>query len=168
MRLKHWFYTIPLRLRSIFRRSQVEQELDEELRFHLEYRIRTEIASGNTPEQARSIALRAMEGLEQRKEECRDMRQVNVVDNLVRDVRYAVRALARTPAFTLAALLALGLGIGANTAIFSVVSGVLLRPLPYRDSDRLMVVYDSFRQQGMEHGPGGIADFLDWKSRART
>src|SRR5262249_5796544 len=78
------------------------------------------------------------------------------------------RALTRTPAFTLAALLALGLGIGANTAIFSVVSGVLLRPLPYRDSDRLMVVFDSFQQQGMDRGPGGISDFLDWKSRARS
>ena len=168
MRWEHWIYTIPLRLRSILRRSRVEQELEEELRFHLEYQVRTEIASGSTPEEARRAALRAMDGLEQRKEECRDMRRVNHIDNLVRDVRYAVRALGRTPQFTLAALLALALGIGATTAIFSVVNGVLLRPLPYRHSGRLMVIYDSFQQQGMEHGPGGIADFLDWKSRAHS
>src|SRR5262249_15244021 len=129
---------------------------------------RTEVASGSTPEEARRAALRAIGGLEQHKEECRDMRRVNLIENLVRDVRYAIRTLARTPAFTLAAVLALALGIGATTAIFSVVNGVILRPLPYRDSGRLMVVYDSFQQQGMEHGLGGIADFLDWRSRSHS
>src|SRR5262249_55827746 len=133
MRWEQWIYTIPLRLRSIFRRSRVEQDLDEELRFHLDYQIRTELAAGSTPEEAHRAALRAIGGLEQHKEECRDMRRVNLIENLVRDVRYAIRTLARTPAFTLAAVLALALGIGATTAIFSVVNGVILRPLPYRD-----------------------------------
>lgn len=88
-----WIYTVPLRLRSIFRRSQVETELEEELRFHLEARIQHEIAAGRTPEEARYAALRAMDGMEQRKEECRDMRHMNVIDDLMRDVRYAVRTL---------------------------------------------------------------------------
>jgi putative ABC transport system permease protein len=158
-------YTLPLRLRSIFRRSQVERDLDDELQFHLEQRIAHEIAGGRTPEDAHHAARRAMDGLDQRKEECRDMRRVNYIDNLLRDLRYAVRTLSRTPAFTIAAVLALALGIGANTAVFSVVNGVLLRPLPYGDPDRLVMVYDSFQQQGMERGPGCIADFLDWKAR---
>ena len=113
-------------------------------------------------------ALRAMDGIEQRKEECRDMRHMNIIDNLVRDVRYAVRTLTRNPGFTLAALLALALGIGANTAVFSVLNSVLLRPLPYADPDRLVMIFDSFQQQGLEHGPAGIADFLDWRARARS
>jgi putative ABC transport system permease protein len=84
------------------------------------------------------------------------------------DLRCAIRTLARNPAFTLAALLALALGIGANTAVFSVLSGVLLRPLPYTDPNRLVMVYDSFQLQGRERGPACMADFLDWKARSRS
>src|SRR5258708_11119434 len=133
-----WIYIVRLRLRSILRRSQVERELDEELRFHLEARSLHEIAAGRTPEEARRAALRAMDGIEQRKEECRDMRHTNVIDNLRRDVRYAVRTLARSPRFTVAAFLALALGIGANTAVFTVMHPVLLPPPPYADPTRLI------------------------------
>src|SRR5687767_7090814 len=86
----------------------------------------------------------------------------------MRDVRYAFRTLARNPGFTLAAFLALTLGIGANTAVFSVINGVLLRPLPYAGSERLVMIFDSFDQQGMELGPACMADFLDWKARTRS
>ena len=80
MRMEHWFYAVPLRLRSLFRRQRVEQDLDEELQYHLERKTEEYIAQGLTPGQARQAALRAMDGLTQRKEECRDMRRVNVID----------------------------------------------------------------------------------------
>src|SRR5215471_8567787 len=164
-----WIYILRLRLRSIFRRPQLERELDEELRFHLEARILHEIAAGMTPEEARRAALTAMEGIEQRKEECRDMRHTNVIDILRRDVRYAVRTLARSPRFTVAALLALALGIGATTAVFSVVHAVLLRPLPYAEPERLVWIQDGLTQSTRSSRWGaGVADFLLWQSRSHS
>src|SRR4029077_5908816 len=100
MRLKHWWFTVPLRLKSIFRSRRVEQELDEELRFHLEQKIEEGIAEGLSPEDARYRALRAMGGLEQQKEEMRDMRRVHWLTDFVDDVRYAIRSLSRTPGLT--------------------------------------------------------------------
>src|SRR5215831_15747291 len=138
MRFEHWFYTVPLRLRSLFRRRQVEQELDEELRYHIEQQIEEHIAKGMTSEEARYAALRAMGGVERRKEECRDMRRVRSIESLAQDLRYALRTLRRNPVFSVVALLTLAIGIGSTTAIFSVVHALLLKPLPYPDSDRLV------------------------------
>jgi predicted permease len=138
VRLEHWFYTIPLRMRSIFRRAQVEQELDEELRLHLEQLIAQETADGKTPDEARIASLNAMDGIERRKEECRDMRRVQHIENFVADFRHGLHIVRKSPAFAAAITAILALGIGANTAVFSIVDAVLLRPLPYASPGRLV------------------------------
>ena len=138
MRLVNWFYTFPLRLRSLFRRDHVERDLDEELTYHLEQKTDAYMTHGLSPEEAQRAALRDMDGIEQRKEQCRDARGVGWIEDLMRDLRYAVRTLRCSPGFTATVVLSLALGIGANTAIFSVMDGLMLRMLPVRDPAQLV------------------------------
>src|SRR5262245_36101500 len=140
MRLKHWFYIIPLRLRSIFRRRQVEQELDEELQYHIERQIEENIAKGMTPEEARHTAVRAMGGVERRKEECRDIRRVRLIEDMAQDLRYGLRTLRKSPGFTVVAAITLALGIGANTAMFNLIDAVILKDLPVRQPEELVLL----------------------------
>jgi predicted permease len=163
--MEHWWYTIPLRLRSLFRRDRVEDELQEELRFHIEQQVAREIAAGKTPEAARYAALRAMDGMEQRKEECRDARRVDTLSNLAQDLRYACRALRRNPAFAAVAILTLALGIGANTAMFSVVNAALLRPLPYPRPEQLILLFEDF---GHRPNVVSFANFTDWEQESHS
>jgi macrolide transport system ATP-binding/permease protein len=150
-----------LRLRSRFRREQVDQELSDELRDHLEQQIKVNLAAGMSPEDARYAALLAMGGMTQIEQQCRDARGGNVMENLVQDFRYGVRQLWRSPGFSVLAILCLTLGIGANTAVFSWIEGILFRPYPaVAHQERLLALAGTARG---ESGPTALSwpDYLD-------
>jgi putative ABC transport system permease protein len=161
MRTQHWFYTLPLRLRSLFRSNQVERDLSDELQFHLEEKTREYISGGLAPDEARRNACREFGGLEQSKENCRDTRRVSYIQDLLQDLGFGFRMLRTSPAFALVAILTLALGIGANTAIFSVVHGVLLQPLPFPKQDQLMMLWE--KDNNGRRSNTSWANFMDWK-----
>ncbi len=164
MRPEHWLYTIPLRLRSLFRWSQADRDLDDELRDHLGRATKEYPGKGVAPEEARPRALLDVGRREKVKEECRDARGVSAVDSLIRDIRFSIRQIRRNPGFTFVIVLTLALGMGANTTIFSVLQTVLLRPLPYRDADRLVTVWQKNKAL-QQLDKVTVADYNDWKTQ---
>jgi predicted permease len=156
------------RWRALIHRDEMEQELDEEMRFHLERDIEQNIRSGMTPEDARYAALKSFGGVDQSKEECRSARGVGLIENIVRDVSYSLRVLLKNYAFTIVVVLTLALGIGANTAIFSFANGILLRPLPYPQSDRLVVLDETALKRGIDSMSVSYPNFLDWREQNKV
>lgn len=159
------FSTLKRRWRALIHKRTVEQELDNELQFHLDKDIAENIKSGMTAEDARYEALRAFGGIEKSKEEARDARGVRVIENILEDARYSLRLLTKSPAFTFVVLLTLALGIGANTAIFSFANGILLRPLPYPQSDRLVVLDETALKRGVNSMSVSYPNYLDWQQQ---
>src|SRR5438874_7679602 len=166
MRIEHWWFTAPLRLRSILRGRRVERELDEELRFHLEHKIEEGIAKGLSPDEARHRAMRAMDGLEQRKEEMRDARRIHWLTYFVDDVRYAIRSLRRTFGLTAFVAVTLALGIGMSTASFSMVDGLILRPYPVPHPGNIVNLVSTTRDNGFDEF--SYREFLDIRAAAKS
>ena len=156
------------RWRALTHHDELDQELDEELRFHLDRQIERNIKNGMTPEDARLAAMKTFSRVDQSKEECRDARGVGFIDNVRRDVSYSLRVLLKNYAFTIVVVLTLALGIGANTAIFSFANGILLRPLPYPQSDRLVVLDETASKRGLESMPVSYPNFLDWREQNKS
>jgi predicted permease len=157
-----------IRLRALLRRSEVEREMDEELRFHFEAQVEKSMAEGVGMLEARRRARLAIGGAEQIKEECRDARGVRLVETVWQDARHGWRSLWKSPGFTVVAILTLTLGIGVNTALFTIVHGVLLNPLPFSRPERLVSLWE---KNVIDEGQfnvvsGGV--FGDWQKQAKS
>ncbi len=157
-----------LRLRALFFKSKMEEELDEEVRFHLEREIEENIARGMSPEEARFASLRSFGGVERVKEESRDERGIRLVEEVWQDLRYAFRMFRRHFWFTVIAILAIGTGIGSSTAIFSVVHTVLLNSLPVANLDRLMMIWQQDIQTNRDRITFAPAEYVDYLNRNRS
>ena len=160
------FSDLIFRLRSLLRPNRVEAELDDELRFHFEAQIEKDVHSGVPRPEATRRARLLFGGLDQVKEECRDARGLRLLETLLQDARYGLRMLRRKPFFTAVAVLTLALGVGATTAMFSVVNAVLLRSLPYRDPGRLVRIYFNAPGLGLRDMPYSMPEFEDLKTRS--
>ncbi len=155
-------------LRSVWRRGRLERELDAELRFHLEHETEENIRRGMSPAEARQEALRRFGGVERFKEACRDEQGGRRLADFWHDARYGVGMLRRHPGFTLVAALTLGLGIGVNTAIFSVIYGVLLRPLPYQNGERLITLKPQAPLAGVDNLNFSVKEINDYREQTQT
>jgi hypothetical protein len=152
-----------------WRRRRLEQDLARELGDHIDRRTRELMQQGLTESHARRQAAIDMGGIPQVQEEVRDTWSWRWLDALARDVRYSTRALVRQPGFTVAAVLSLALAIGANTAIFSVIRGVLLKPLPYPAAHELVTVWQDLRAKGGPEDEWATpGNFVDWRAESRV
>jgi predicted permease len=156
------------RLRTWFRTARFESEMAEEMRLHLEHRIDEYVQAGLSPREARAAALRAFGGVAQAQEACRDSRRFGWIDDLAQDVRYGCRQILRNPGFAAVAIVTLALGIGANTAIYSIVDAVVFRPLPLHEPSRLMWVHETNLSRRINQFSASYLNYRDWRDRSTS
>jgi predicted permease len=153
------------RIAAVVQRKKLDAELDEDVRMHLQLAADENVRRGMSADQAMAAAKRDFGNVERMKEDYRQERGLPLLEVIARDVRFSLRSLRRTPLFAAVAILTVGIGIGANTAIFSVVHGILTKRLPYADADRLSQLVLSRPQQNLERMPLSLADYLDWRDQ---
>jgi predicted permease len=166
MRMEHWWFTVPLKLKAILRGRKAEHELDEELKFHLERKIEEGIANDLSPKEARYAAMRAMDGLEQRKEQMRDMRGLHWLTDFVDDVRYAIRSLQRTPGLAVFVVLTLALGIGMVSSTFSMVDAVIFRPYPVPHPSGVVTLVSTTHDSSVDNF--SYREYLDIRDKTKS
>lgn len=165
-----WYHKLSLRLRSLFRKNRADDELDNEIQFHLQQQIDEYVSQGMSPGQARNAALRSLGGMQQIKEECREARNVNFASNFGQDVRFGFRILRRNPGFSVLTIFCLTIGIGATAAVCSWIEGILFRPFPAIEHQERMVALTGTQSAGYDRGSSGVIrtdvswlDFLDFR-----
>jgi hypothetical protein len=166
MRALHALLAAWHRVAALFRRRRVQDDIDDELAFHLAMRQAERESAGHPEDEARRAARRRFGNVAALREETRDMWTFPSFESFVQDVRFAVRTLVKSPGFTVVAVLALAIGIGANTAIFSLVDAMLLRGLPYPQSERLVLLWGNVQRDVVERRGGSYPDFLDWRAQS--
>jgi hypothetical protein len=161
-----WVERFRMAMLMLFRRKSETERLNRELEFHLEQQIAENVAEGMQPEEARMAALRLFGNPTVLRDEARSSWSWNWLEGLWRDIRYGLRTLRRSPSFSATAVLVMALGIGASTSLFTIVRSVLLKPLPFRDPDKLVMVYEHYRSETKyPYNVVAGADFHDWREK---
>src|SRR6266404_6204428 len=166
----NWFHKLRLQFRALLHKRVLDADMAEEMRAHIEMRTRENIEAGMSADEARYAAMRQFGWVDNIKETCREQRGVTWLEHLIQDLRYGARMLRKNPGFSAVAVLTLALGIGANTAIFSVVNGVLLRPLPFPAADRLVMILTIHQGDGESQRWETVfdPDFREWTEQNRV
>jgi len=163
-----WVETLRIRLHMLLRRNHEAQRLDDELRFHLDQQIAENVATGMSAQEARYAAMQSFGNPTELRDKTRETWSWTWLDLLLRDVRYGIRTLARTPGFSVIAIVVMALGIGANVALFTVVHSVVLKPWPFKDSDQLVRLFEADAHGAFRDNSVAGGTFGSWQKGART